>query len=434
MNIAKNRFHVHAVVFATLGMLIFFIDTRAAVPDLKPGDGPEAFDQVKFWTMHTLSAGEYSRVDEAIAKYADLNVRALDGRAMLTGIDLAIDGFSEQHALDSDALPEIQNTRKELPNSITAVLLEAGIWRAAAWSARGPGYASHVSAEGWKLFRTRLEKAEAVLRASRTIAGKSAIWYVMYLDTLLELGRPASDRDAAFREGVARFPDYDQLYFEYLRAYLPQWGGSEQEPFAVVDAITNGGKSDEDAIRYARMMWYVSQAAHFRENSDIFTKGAKWPVMKRGFQLIHERFPDSVWNASNFLSFACNANDKEAFAVWRADVGANSGKYEHQIGMSMKMCEEKFRPMSATQWRYERLIDTLNSPMADIIRSCGKDDSKVVASFRAYMAQRNLIDRMEKEEKPESLWAHVKAIATLQKIDAENGAAICDGLGFNFQR
>lgn len=434
MKFATNRFRVSAIFPATLGLLLFFIDSRAAMPDLKPGDGPEAFDQVKFWTMHALSTGEYTLVDEAIAKYADLDLRTLDGRAMLTGVDLGIARFSEQHALDRDALPEIQETRRQLPNSIAAILLEAGIWRAAAWSARGPGYASQVSDEGWKLFRARQEKAEAVLRSSRTIAGKSAIWYSMYLETLLELGRPASDLDTVFREGVARFPDYDQLYFEYLRAHLPQWSGSEQEPFAVVQAITNGGESDVDAIRYARMMWYIAQNAHFRENTDIFPKGAKWPVMQRGFQLIHERFPNSSWNATNFMSFACKANDSEAFAVWHEAAGAHSEKYALQIGMNMKMCEERFRPMSATQRRYERLIDTLNGPMADIIRSCGKNDARVVASFRAYMTQRNLIDKMEKEEKPEQPWVHAKPIAGLLQIDPENGEAICDGMGFSSQR
>jgi hypothetical protein len=273
-----------------------------------------------------------------------------------------------------------------------------------------------------------------VLRSSQKVAGKSALWYSMYLHTLLELGRPASVHDAVFREGVAQFPEYVQLYFDYIRAHLPQWGGSEREPFAVVEAVTHGGKSDADAILYARMMWAISEGAHFRENSDIFPKGAKWPVVKRGFQLMHERFPNSSWNATNFMKFACMVNDKEAFEEAHDAAGANAEKYATQIGISLKMCEEKFRPMSATQERYERLIDTLTSPMSDIVRSCKKNDSKVVERFSAYMAQRVLIDKMEKEEKPEQPWAHAKPITALQEIDAKNAKAICDGMGFSSLR
>ncbi len=302
MKTANIRALLLPVVLAAIGWMTGPADARAAVPNLKPGDGPTAFDQVQFWTERRLDFNEYLLVDEAIAKYSDLNVRTIDGRPMLTGVELAIGKFAGERALDPGALRKIQRWREKSPDSIAAALVEAGIWSAAAWAARGPGYASHVSEEGWKLFRLRLEKAEEALRASQPTAGKTAIWYSMYLDILLGLGRPASDIDAAFREGVAKFPGYYPLYFNYVRVQLPQWSGSNKKAFTAIEKITKGGRTDADAILYARMMWYLEKSAHFGmdNNSNLFELGAKWDVMKRGFQLISKQFPDSLWNASNF--------------------------------------------------------------------------------------------------------------------------------------
>lgn len=431
MNIWKFCARSRRVAATVLGLLLFAVGTPAAVPDLKPGDGPEAFDQVAFWTMHRLSAGEYGIVDEAIGKYGDPKLRALDGRAMLTGIDIAIDRFATRHALNPETLPEIQELRKQSPNSIALALIEVSIWRAAAWSARGPGYSSSVSDEGWKLFKERLQKADAVLTSCRPFASKSALWYTIYLDNALELGKPASDRDDVFREGVARFPDYHPLYFAYLRAHLRQWSGSEQQPFAVVEAITQGGKTDENAILYGRMMWFIQQNTRFRNRKGVLANGARWPVMKRGFMLIHERFPASLWNASNFLSFACTANDREAYPVWRAAVGADGEKHSGDADYDIATCDHKFRPMSETQWRYERLVETIHDPMAEMIRACGDGDNpKVLTSFREYMARRLLMDKMEKTQKPEEPWEQVTSLAMLQEVDPANATAACKAMGF----
>lgn len=55
--------------------------------------------------------------------------------------------------------------KSKLPNHPLAVLIEAEYWRAHAWHARGTGYSSTVTKEGWMLFKERLSKVTKGVRS-----------------------------------------------------------------------------------------------------------------------------------------------------------------------------------------------------------------------------------------------------------------------------
>lgn len=187
-----------------------------------------------------------------------------------------------------------------------AWLLHEQVLSARAWSIRGPGYASEVSAEAFGGFRRVLRRARQVLDDRKSTLASNAAWYSMRLTLAIELGEGEAAGRALFEEGVGRHPTYHAIYFSRMRQLSPNWGGSKLRMLDFLDAVAAMRGQTLSEGMYARLVWFADGT---------------------GFPLIHEPrlngkamtehsdqlltlFPDQ-WNAQKLFFMACERSDKE---------------------------------------------------------------------------------------------------------------------------
>lgn len=203
--------------------------------------------------------------------------------------------------------------RQADPNSIAAVLAESIFWYQYAWDARGNGYARTVTPAGWKLFRERLAGARNVLDESKGRAAANPLWYYAMLQIATDEGWREEDFDAVYEEALKRYPDFFIFYFAKARHLLPKWGGDMDNYDDFVNRTVQATRATDGVSMYARLYWSYDGA---QVEGNLFAESrANWPRMKKGFEDLMARYPDSYWNLNSFASFACKARDRETFVT-----------------------------------------------------------------------------------------------------------------------
>src|SRR5262249_27568535 len=76
-----------------------------------------------------------------------------------------------------DRIATIEEWARRKPRSAAARVALAEIWVAYAWRARGSGWASEVTEEGWRLFRERLAKAHEAMDEARQLGDPPPRWW-----------------------------------------------------------------------------------------------------------------------------------------------------------------------------------------------------------------------------------------------------------------
>jgi hypothetical protein len=316
---------------------VFFPGTGVPKP---PDDGPLGIDRASANATSLFNAKRYAELDTLIARYASLMDRVDDGRFKLSGIDQFL-GMVDQRSSDV-LMADVERWRSVNPKSIGAALLEAEHWYAAAWHARGNGYADSVSPEGLQLFHERLERAMKVLLGSESYAASNPLWFTVGLDVQLGLDVPQADRFALYKRGIDAFPEYFPLHFAYMVGLLPKWGGSNEAMSAFVDGVVNSSSDSLKAQMYTRLWWRIDQLLPL-ETSVFDDMGASWHRMKEGFEALIKSFPDSVWIRANYASFACRAGDAASYSRLRTELGNNINYYLRAFpsNFSLDVCDKR---------------------------------------------------------------------------------------------
>lgn len=311
---------------------------RCQVLPGNPNDGPDAMAAFSveisnfFWSSDHFLMREINDWNTPTCVFDD-------GRPRVAVIR---DGYDQAFGRESDwskSLARVEYLKKKYPNEAFAAMAEVRYWSAYAWNARGGGYASSVSDDGWKLFRERLEKSEMVLLDTKPYAAQLPGWYDEMINVQSSLGRPEEERDQVFLEGVKRYPTYYPIYFTMLNYLLPKWGGTWRTVDNLALWSVEHTRAQEGTTMYARLYWVVSGDPKVNLFKDTF---ASWPKMKRGFEDMMARHPKSKWNLNNFARFACMAGDKQTFLKLRAEIGKDVFDGAWPQATSLDLCETKF--------------------------------------------------------------------------------------------
>ncbi|MFZ6656796.1 hypothetical protein [Undibacterium sp. TJN19] len=264
-----------------------------------------------------------------------------DGRPRLSALLGILTAAFEIEPDKEKRLQQIMELKAKYPNSPLGVLAEANYWSSYAWHARGHGYSSSVTPEGWRLFHERMEKAEQVLIENKTAGDVLPNWYELMLEVKGALGRPEEDRSAIFYEGAKKYKTYLPIYFQMANYIHPLWGGSWKAVDDMVTWSVNNTKDTEGQSLYARIYWSVGQSVVYRDN--LFTVStAKWPKMRAGFEDLMTRLPKSKWNLNNFAMFACHAGDRKTFLSLRSKMADDIIGSAWPSTVSLELCENKF--------------------------------------------------------------------------------------------
>ena len=119
-------------------------------------------------------------------------------------------------------------------------------WTEWGWAARGTGWASTVTPEGWKLFHERLGRARSELEQAVQRDPSGCRAHVALMVVARGLGLPAEFEEEQFRQALRARPRYYPAYlerFEYLR---PRWHGDAEQLLAFGKECLETGDWDDD--------------------------------------------------------------------------------------------------------------------------------------------------------------------------------------------
>lgn len=298
-----------------------FIVALAASP-LALADCGSTRDTPESRFRQLLVQGKYDELERAAHKAENLAERTPDGlslhAAFIAAMWLPGSCNSPAEGLDANRVMaaegygmHLAEWLKRYPGSRMAILANARQSLNLAWAARGGGYASEVGAQAWEVFHENVAKARSALAALPAPIRDDPAWYEVMLQILKAQSAPDAEYDALFNEAVARYPEYDTLWFEAATRSAPKWGGSVAKVRAIAERAADATRAKRGETLYARVQWANEDSAMFRSGQ------ADWPRMKAGFERIMQDYPDN-WNANNFGNFACRAHDpdglRKAFA------------------------------------------------------------------------------------------------------------------------
>ena len=191
------------------------------------------------------------------------------------------------------------------PRSITAHVAHADFLIDYAWHARGSGFANTVTKEGWRLFSERLAKAQQFLDESVDFEPRCPMWWLVRMTLARGQSWNWDDYQSLFQEAKAFEPgfwSYDVAKATYL---LPRWHGQSGEweyALTLEDNRPNGlGLETYARVVYALNTYYKNI---FRETH------ASWPQARGGFELMRQRYPESLEILSGYCRLACLAEDR----------------------------------------------------------------------------------------------------------------------------
>jgi len=263
--------------------------------------------QIAAWRQVLLN-GDFARLEKQAAMLNETEPRFVSGLWQLAAFMAALSQPETQTEADWTAHRKALEAWKEaFPGSVTQRIAWASFLINSAWKIRGSGYASTVARDAWQAFKAELLAAQAVLE-SLPRSEWTPYAYQRSLVLAMGLGLPKEEVRPLLEEGMKRWPDYYDLYFAEAVRLLPRWHGrpGEWESWLAELALDEADLADEI---YARVTW--SLAHYYKNEQGVFKATAvEWPRVKRGFEVMRRRFPDSDWNLNAFARFSAYASDR----------------------------------------------------------------------------------------------------------------------------
>lgn len=199
---------------------------------------------------------------------------------------------------------------KKYPSSLAARIMNAKIMLKWGWLARGNGWASSVTPQGWKTFRQRGQQAQSYLTRKGAAGVKDAEWFVVMLDAAIAQGASREALLAIFDLSLKFDPEDLGPIKNMVRYSTNRWGGSRADIDDIVSRVVAANLPENQAEAYARAYWVVEGTRDDQENWLAAAYNLNWPKMRDGFDVIIKKYPTS-WNLNNFAWFACSVRDYE---------------------------------------------------------------------------------------------------------------------------
>jgi tetratricopeptide (TPR) repeat protein len=169
-----------------------------------------------------------------------------------------------------------------------------------AWSARGSGWASSVSDQGFKLFGDRLAKADAILEpAYEKYPNEGEIARTM-IDVELGQGQGKDRMEMWFQRAIKTNPDdYDACKAKewYLQ---PRWYGS-------LDDILSFGKECLDGNNWSAklpMILTTSLAEASQQDPSIYDRPDVWALVEKTYRSYFDHYPKNTFYRTAFAEHA----------------------------------------------------------------------------------------------------------------------------------
>ena len=281
----------------------------ACVAHLAHADELEERAAIRDAVTLAWQAGDYDAMERLHTRYSDfLNQRTASGAPKM---GLFIDGLTEgRDASEATLQRDIVRTERWTqlhPDSPLGYVLHAQALMARGYAARGSGYGSTVSPQGWAVFHEYNQRAGQYLRDHQAVASQTTSWHA----TMINIGRcegwSPEVMKRLFEEGIAKSPADFRLYLYSEVALLPKWGGDAARLDAFIRNASARAPVAYGMELYARL---YSGAGEEQFQRDLFSDSlVDWKMMQVGLRAWVTHFP-TAWNKNIFAYHACLAGDK----------------------------------------------------------------------------------------------------------------------------
>jgi len=147
------------------------------------------------------------------------------------------------------------------PKSALPYLLRASYYYTTAWSIRGEDFSAAVPDAHRQGFQDFLKLADEDVRRSIAIDAGIPWSYFLRLEITAVRG-DSQELDADFRDGIAHFPAYYELYHVRFRYLQPKWGGSTAAMYEFVEQYAgNAAPSSPLKLLYMQLAANLQNAA-----------------------------------------------------------------------------------------------------------------------------------------------------------------------------
>ena len=336
----------YTFIVAIASTLLTHANPGLATPPVAPEPQKsdiEALERSPGWIADAaFQRGDCKSLDSHIEKLTASGERDANGEFELYNATRALFRSFQIHPSDMDDVltRKLESYERNCPDSSFGPVLRAIALHGWAWRARGNGYSFQVEPEGRQLFDERNKSAWQQIESAKVRSARLPVWY----EQALWIGADA-DADRAtltkiFREGIAKFPNYYPLYYAYGRNFVPRWGGTYQALDSFVRASVK--KHPEGDQLYARLYAYFDFQNGM--NPDIFTESSvSWHRMRSGLELMMSTYPAGKHNQATLLAEACRAGDGAAYFKWRESVDVAEFWAVTPNGISLEICDARFR-------------------------------------------------------------------------------------------
>jgi hypothetical protein len=160
----------------------------------------------------------------------DDSLRPGDERIAYNFLDMV---FAHRHDAWFEAQPQVEKlveSAKEPHQKWLAHMAAAAFCKSKGWGARGGGWASTVTPEGWRVFHEQLDRMVEHLRAANDLIPTHPE-AACEMITALANGRGEKEGETMltwFERAVAAQCDYEDAYSSMLHFGAPRWGGSHK--------------------------------------------------------------------------------------------------------------------------------------------------------------------------------------------------------------
>jgi hypothetical protein len=245
---------------------------------------------------------------------------------------------------------------KEHPRSSLAHLLYVNLLVRHAWSYRGGVDAEVVPPEAWADFRNYLQRAAQYLQDHADVAMTDSSAHIVLLEIGNDLGWDIETLKTIQQEGLKRNPDDITLYLSLLRPLLPKWHGNAKILDKYIRESTRQTQADYGMGMYARL---YSMAADEHYGHALFEDSlADWPTMKKGYEDMFARFPNSPERRNRYAYMACLAKDRPTLVALLAELGKkiDASQWGPNPQRSLEACQ---------RWAKESPNDSKDEPRSD---------------------------------------------------------------------
>lgn len=208
--------------------------------------------------------------------------------------------------------------QKTCPNSVNLPSVRINFWTSYAWKARGGGWASEVTEDGWKGFRQRLSVANEIFSqaTSNLIEEKYPCPEIYSSIVMLSLGESWSSNKIdrlIISPTLDHYPYYDTTFTKLVFGLEPKWGGDKGDNFRFYKTISKrlAERLDEDQGRmaYARMLL----EEEFSKYDDYDLSLVDWPELLQGMMLSIKKYPQSAYFTERSICFTRTHHGEKAY-------------------------------------------------------------------------------------------------------------------------